>query len=115
MNGGAAVKSKIEIRPMILGDIDTILTIDRKIRGTLRAITYKELATYAIFRINRKAGRNRRAISYADLVSGDITGLLEFGFVADVGSRVRGFILGRTKHIGEPAVKPLLAILNFHW
>ncbi|MFC2013083.1 GNAT family N-acetyltransferase [Chloroflexota bacterium] len=105
------VKSEIEIRSMDMGDIDSILVIDRKIRGTQRAVTYKELATYAIFRINRKAGKDRRPISYADLITGDITGLLEFGFVATAGNHVHGFILGQTIPIGEPAVEAGLIVI----
>ncbi|MGQ9696234.1 MAG: GNAT family N-acetyltransferase [Thermodesulfobacteriota bacterium] len=101
----ASINSKIHIRQMNLEDLDSILAIDHKIRGMGKAITYANLTTERIFTIDRKAGRLTRPVSYADLITGDIAGLLEFGFVAEVDGHVRGFILGRVAHTGEAATE----------
>lgn len=101
----ASINSKIHIRQMNLEDLDSILAIDHKIRGMGKAITYANLTTERIFTIDRKAGRLTRPVSYADLITRDIAGLLEFGFVAEVDGHVRGFILGRVAHTGEAATE----------
>lgn len=109
-------EGEIKIRPMNVGDIDAALMIDRKIRSTGKAITYADLATAKILTIDRKAGhRVYRPTSYADLVTGDVAGMLEFSFVAEVDGHVRGFILGRVAHVGEPATEVgSIQILGVH-
>ncbi len=69
------------IRPMEPEDISAILEIDRKIRG------------------------KRRAVTYADLITGDLGGDLDLSFVAEVGSQVTGFILARRAYTVEPVVE----------
>ena len=96
---------KLKVRPMTLDDLDAILMIDRKIRGLGKAITYANLTTERIFTIDRKASGQRRPLSYVDLITGDVAGLLEFAFVAEVDGHVRGFILGQLGHIGETAAE----------
>ena len=77
---GEQTTEDITIRPMEPEDIDTILEIDRKISGQQRAITY------------------------ADLITGDLGGELDLSFVAEVSGKVGGFILARHAYIGEPVV-----------
>jgi len=93
---------KTEIRPMILEDLDAIFSIDHKIRRMGKAITYANLTTERIFTIDRHVGRLAKPSSYVDLITGDVSGLLDLGFVAEVEGHVRGFILGRVAHAGEP-------------
>ena len=107
---------EVKIRPMNSGDIDAALRIDRKIRNVRKAITYANLATAKILTVDRKAGhRVSRPTSYADMVTGDVAGMLEYSFVAEVGGRVRGFILGRVAHVGESENQVgLVLILGIH-
>ena len=72
---------KITIRPMEPEDIDAILEIDRKMSGKRRAVTYK------------------------DLISGDIGGDLDLSFIGEVGGQVVGFVLARYTYIGEPVIE----------
>ena len=67
-----------------------------------KAITYANLTTERIFAIDRHVGRLGKPTSYVDLITGDVSSLLEFGFVAEVEGHVRGFILGQLTHVGEP-------------
>jgi ribosomal protein S18 acetylase RimI-like enzyme len=69
---------KIRIRPMEHEDIDSVLTIDRKITGV------------------------RRAITYTELITGDLGGVLALSFVAEVDGVVQGFLLARRIYIVEP-------------
>ncbi len=69
---------KIRIRPMEPEDIDSVLAIDRKISGV------------------------RRAVTYTDLITGDLGGVLDLSFVAEVDGQVAGFILARRAYVGEP-------------
>ncbi len=69
------------IRPMEPEDIAAVLEIDRKISGVQRAITY------------------------ADLISGELGGVLDLSFVAEVQGKVVGLILARHAFIGEPVVE----------
>lgn len=107
---------EVNVRPMNLGDIGAALKIDRKIRDVKKAVTYANLATAKILTVDRKAGhRVSRPTSYADLVTGDVTGMLEYSFVAEVDNRVRGFILGRIAHVGErESQMGLILILGIH-
>jgi GNAT superfamily N-acetyltransferase len=83
------------VRPLDLGDLDSIFLIDHKIRNMGKAITYEYLTTEHIFTINRKANRMMQPTNYVDLITGDVSELLNYGFVAEVEGHVRGFILGR--------------------
>ncbi|MFC1905575.1 GNAT family N-acetyltransferase [Chloroflexota bacterium] len=80
----SAEKVKVEIRPMEPEDINAILEIDRKISGVTRAVTY------------------------ADLIAGDLGGELESSLVALVDDSVVGFILARHVYLGYPVIKVAL-------
>jgi ribosomal protein S18 acetylase RimI-like enzyme len=69
---------KIRIRPMEHEDIDSVLAIDQKITG------------------------ERRAITYTELITGDLGGVLALSFVAEVDGVVQGFLLARRVYIVEP-------------
>jgi GNAT superfamily N-acetyltransferase len=100
---------------MTLEDLDAVFTIDRKIRERGKAITYANLTTERIFTIDRKASRLTRPVSYVDLITGDVSGLLDFGLVAEMEGHVRGFILGRVAHVGEAATEVgQILILGVH-
>lgn len=74
-------ETKVRIRPMEPEDIDSVLAIDRKITGV------------------------RRAITYTDLITGDLGGVLGLSFVAEVNGQVAGFILARRAYVGEPVTE----------
>ena len=88
-------EAETKIRSLSLEDLDAAFSIDHRIRGIGKAITYANLTTERIFAIDRHVGRLGKPTSYVDLITGDVSSLLEFGFVAEVGGHVRGFILGR--------------------
>jgi predicted N-acetyltransferase YhbS len=77
-------KTQEVIRPMEPEDISAVLEIDRKITGMKRAVTYQ------------------------DLITGDLGGELDLSFVAEVKGRIRGLILARHAYIGEPVVEVCL-------
>ena len=80
---------KIRIRPMEPEDIDSVLAIDRKITGV------------------------RRAVTFTDLITGDLGGVLGLSLVAEVDGQVAGFILARRAYVGEPVVEAgLIQILG---
>jgi ribosomal protein S18 acetylase RimI-like enzyme len=85
----------IQVRPLALDDLDTIFLIDHKIRGLGKAITYENITTEHIFTIDRKVSRMKQPTSYVDLITGDVSDLLKFSFVASEKDHVRGFILGQ--------------------
>ena len=96
---------EMKMRLMTFDDLDAIFLIDRKIRRTGKVITYGNITTERIFTIDRKVSRQKRPSSYVDLITGDVSELFEFGFVAEVGGHVRGFILGQVAHVGEAATE----------
>jgi ribosomal protein S18 acetylase RimI-like enzyme len=69
---------KIRIRPMEHEDIDSVLAIDQRITG------------------------ERRAITYTELITGDLGGVLALSFVAEVDGVVQGFLLARRMYIVAP-------------
>ena len=114
MSAAQTTGSEIVIRPINLGDLDVMFSIDRKIRATGGAITYSKLNSEQILTINRKVSRQIRPTSYADLITGDVRGLLELSFVAEVNDHVRGFILGQITRIDNAATEvgtiPMLGV-----
>jgi len=62
-------------------DIDAVLAIDRKISGVQRAITY------------------------ADLITGHLGGVIDLSFVSEINGQVAGFILARLAYVGEPVTE----------
>ena len=60
-------------------DIESVLAIDRKITGV------------------------RRAVTYTELITGDLGGVLGLSLVAEVNGQVAGFVLARRAYVGEPA------------
>ena len=81
MTSEPIAEANIRIRPMEPEDIDPVLAIDRKITGV------------------------RRAITYTDLITGDLGGVLGVSFVAEVSGQVAGFILARHALVEEPVVE----------
>jgi ribosomal protein S18 acetylase RimI-like enzyme len=69
---------KVRIRPMEHEDIDSVLAIDQRITG------------------------ERRAITYTELITGDLGGVLALSFVAEVDGVVQGFLLARRMYIVAP-------------
>lgn len=69
---------KIRIRPMEHEDIDSVLAIDQKITG------------------------ERRAVTYTELITGDLGGVLALSFVAEVDGAVQGFLLARRVYVVAP-------------
>jgi predicted N-acetyltransferase YhbS len=72
---------QVKIRPMEAGDIDVVFEIDRRLTGIERAITH------------------------AELITGDLGETLDLSFVAEVSNQVVGFILARHAYVGEPVVE----------
>lgn len=72
------VEGRLRIRPMEHEDVGDVLAIDRKITGV------------------------RRAVSYTDLITGDLGELLGLSVVAEVSGAVVGFVLARHMVVGEP-------------
>jgi len=79
---------KVRIRPMEHEDVDSVLAIDRKITGV------------------------RRAVTYTELITGDLGGVLALSIVAEVDGTVQGFILARRAYIGEPTEVGLIQMLG---
>ena len=89
MTTGKIPENRLRIRPMEPEDISDILEIDRKITGV------------------------RRAVTYTDLITGDLGGVLDLSLVAEVSGQVTGFILARHAYVGEPVVEAgLIQILG---
>jgi ribosomal protein S18 acetylase RimI-like enzyme len=81
MTTGERKEHKIRVRPMEPEDIESVLAIDRKITGV------------------------RRAITYTELITGDLGGVLGLSLVAEVDGQVAGFVLARRALVGEPAIE----------
>ena len=106
---------KVKVRSMTLEDLDAVFSIDRKIRERGKAITYANLTTERIFTIDRISSRMTRPVSYIDLITGDVSGLLDLGLVAEIEGHVRAFILGQVTHVGEAATEVgQILILGVH-
>lgn len=94
------VSSQIEagtlrIRPMEHEDIQACLAIDRSITGM------------------------RRAVTYTDLITGDLGKVLDLSMVAELRGEVVGFILARLALVGEPLGEAgfiqILGVDPDHW
>lgn len=81
MGARKITENNLRIRSMEPEDITAVLQIDRKISGAQRAITY------------------------SDLITGDLGGVLDLSFVAEVAGQVVGFILAQHAYVGEPVVE----------
>ena len=88
-------ESTLRIRPMEHEDITDVLAIDRKITGV------------------------RRAITYTDLITGDLGKVLDLSVVAELRGEVVGFILARHAVVGEPVGEAgliqILGVDHDHW
>ena len=102
----SSTKVQMQIRPIAVRDLDTILTIDREIRKAQKAVTYANVTTADIITSEtRTSGRKRASSYYLDLISGETTGSPALGFAAEVQGRVRGFAIGRIVSVGKPATQ----------
>ena len=81
-------EGNIRIRPMEPEDISATLAIDRKITGV------------------------RRAITYTDLITGDLGGVLGLSFVAEVRGEVVGFVVARHSYVGAIGEAGLIHVLG---
>lgn len=107
--------AKVEVRPIVLEDLDAIFLIDHKIRRAGKAVTYANLTTERIFTINRHVGRLAKPTSYVDLITGDVSQLFQYSFVAEVDGHVRGFILGQVSPVGKAENQVgIILILGVH-
>jgi len=88
-------EEKLRVRPMEPEDIAGVLDVDRNISGAQRAITY------------------------TDLITGDLGGVLDLSFVAEVSGQIAGFVLARHAYIGEPVVEvgliQILGVAPTYW
>jgi len=88
-------EEKLRVRPMEPEDIAGVLDVDRNLSGAQRAITY------------------------TDLITGDLGGVLDLSFVAEVSGQIAGFILARHAYIGEPVVEvgliQILGVAPNYW
>jgi ribosomal protein S18 acetylase RimI-like enzyme len=75
------MNKKVVIRSMEPEDIYDVLDIDRKLSGARRAMTYK------------------------DMITGDLGGELDLSFVAEVDDKIAGFVLARHVLLGDPIVE----------
>ena len=95
MSDGKIDESKLRIRPMEHEDITAVLAIDRSITGM------------------------RRAITYTDLITGDLGKVLDLSIVAEAGGEVVGFILARHAFVGgaftEAGFIQILGVAPEHW
>jgi len=97
----AKSKAEVKVRIMKVCDFDAAFSIDQQIRARGQAITYASITAEDVFNINEDVHRLAYPVSYVDLITRDMSGQVELGLVAEVEGEVRGFILGRTVHVGE--------------
>lgn len=108
------LKNEVIIQKMVIEDVDAVLGIDKKIRKIGEAITYQNATTESILTIDR-IGRGKNASNYADMITGDISGMLETSFVAKVEGKVVGFVISRRASIGDPPTEiGLILIMGVH-
>ncbi len=95
MTNEPIAEGNLRIRPMEHEDIQAVLAIDKSITGV------------------------RRAVTYPDLITGDLGKVLDLSVVAEVRGEVVGFILARHAVVGEPVGESgLIQILGVdpdHW
>lgn len=110
--------SEVTVQTMILEDVDAVLSIDKKIRKIGEAITYHHATTESILTIDR-IGRGKNATSYADMITGDISGMLETSFVAKIDGKVAGFIISRRASVSDPPTEVglilIMGVSPDHW
>ncbi len=99
------VEGEITVRPMVVGDIEAVLAVDRAVRAAGKAITYANLTTEYILSMDRGVAHEESPTSYADAMTGNVVALLDFSFVAEVGGQVCGFVLGQIARLREAATE----------
>jgi len=69
--------------------------------------------------VDRNISGAQRAITYTDLITGDLGGVLDLSFVAEVSGQIAGFVLARHAYIGEPVVEvgliQILGVAPTYW
>jgi ribosomal protein S18 acetylase RimI-like enzyme len=65
-----------------------------------------------VLAIDRKISGVRRAITYTDLITGDLGGLLDLSFVAEVNGQVAGFIVARHSYVGATGEAGFIYVLG---
>jgi ribosomal protein S18 acetylase RimI-like enzyme len=109
-------KLSIQVRPMILSDLDDIFTIDENIKARAfgESITFEDISTKQIFGMDESESIQGDKPSVTEAAE-----LISFGFVAEVDGRVCGFILGRKSYIGSDATEfgeiVFLGVLPDYW
>ena len=95
MTSSQIKEGTLRIRPMEHEDIQACLAIDRSITGV------------------------RRAVTYTDLITGDLGKVLDLSMVAELRGEVVGFILARLALVGEPLGEAgfiqILGVDPDHW
>jgi ribosomal protein S18 acetylase RimI-like enzyme len=99
------LEGRTKVRPMVVGDIDAVLEVDRAVRAAGKAITYANLTTEYILSIDRGVAHEESPTSYADAMTGNVAALLDFSFVAEVDFRICGFVLGQIARLREAATE----------
>jgi predicted N-acetyltransferase YhbS len=84
---------------------ETIVTVEhtREYQVKIRSMEPEDIG--AIFEIDRRLTGIERAVTHADLITGDLGHALDLSFVAEVANQVVGFLLARHAYIGEPVVE----------
>lgn len=96
-----SVGNNIEIRSMKIEDTNAMLAIDKEIRAAGKVITYANLTTEYILSAGGKISHRENPISYADSITGNVAGLLDFSFVATADEQIKGFILGQVARLRQ--------------
>lgn len=94
-----SMKDSIITRPMLLRDLDAIISIDGEIRKTGKVITYAKITSEQIITAMETFTHSAYPESYVDFISRDMSGRIECCYVAEVDAEIRGFVIGQT--IGE--------------